>query len=561
MTLQGWLEIIAFTAIAAALVAPLGGYMAKVFAGERTFAHPLLEPVEKAVYRFARIDPTREQDWLGYALCLLLSQVVGVVLLYALLRAQAYLPFNPGRLKAVAPDLAMNTAMSFVTNTSWQSYAGEQTLSYLSQMAGITAASFLSAAAGMAVAVALVRGFMRSGAHTIGNFWVDQTRALIYVLAPLSLIAALFLAAQGAPQTLHPSVAAATVEGPRQQIAVGPVASQESIKLMSGDGGGFFNANSAHPFENPTPAANLVEMLLIFAIGAALTNTFGRMIGVPRQGWVLLAAMAVLFAAGTTAVYAIEARGNPLLAHLGAAGPNMEGKEVRFGAPGSSLFAEVSTASADGAVNSMHDSYMPMSGAVLMANMKIGEVIVGAPGSGLFSILIFAMLAVFIAGLMIGRTPEYLGKKIETREIQLTMLASLAAPAATLALTALAAVLPAGLAGRQAMGPHGLSEILYAYTSAAATNGSAFAGISANTPFYNLTLALGMVIGRYGVIVPVLAIAGALAAKPRIPPSLGTMPTDNGLFLGLLLGVILIVGGLAYFPALTLAPVLEQLAR
>jgi K+-transporting ATPase ATPase A chain len=560
MTPQGWLEIAVFVAIVAALVVPLGGYMARVFEGERTFAHPLIQPVEKLIYRVCGVDPAREQGWLGYALCFLAFHALGTLVLYGLLRLQGPLPLNPQHFPGLSPDLAFNTAISFVTNTSWQSYAGESTVSYLSQMAGITVFSFLSAAAGIAVAIAMTRGLSRRGAGVIGNFWVDQTRALLYVLLPLSVVGAVLLAAQGVPQTLRPTTAAVTLEGARQSITLGPVASQESIKLMSGDGGGFFNANSAHPFENPTGLTNLLEMVLIFVVGAALTNTFGRMVGSQRQGWALLAAMAVLFAVGVTTIYAMEASGNPRLAHFGVAGANMEGKEVRFGAAGSSLFAEASTASSDGAVNSMHDSFMPLSGMMLMANMKIGEVIIGAPGSGLFSILLFAILAVFIAGLMVGRTPEYLGKKIETREIQLTVLATLAAPIASLGFTAIAAVLPVGLAGREAMGPHGLSEILYAYTSAAATNGSAFAGLSANTPFYNLTLAIGMAIGRFAVIVPVLAIAGSLAAKPRSEPSPGTMPTDNALFVGLVIGVVLIVGGLIYFPALTLAPILEQVS-
>jgi K+-transporting ATPase ATPase A chain len=558
MTFSGWLQIACLAAVVVALVIPLGGYMAKVFAGERTFIHPVLEPIERLIYRLSGVDPATEQTWLDYALCLLGFHALGVVVLYTLLRLQGWLPFNPQHFGAMAPDLAFNTAISFVTNTSWQSYAGESALSNLSQMAGITVFSFLSGAAGIAVAIALIRGFARQGAGAIGNVWVDQTRALLYVLLPLSLVGAIALAAMGVPQTLAHSAAAITLEGAKQVIPLGPVASQESIKLLSGDGGGFFNANSAHPFENPTALSNFVEMVLIFAIGAALTNTFGRMVGSQRQGWALLAAVGVLFLIGAAAIYACEANGNPALAHLGVAGPNMEGKEVRFGVAASSLFAEVSTASSDGAVNSMHDSYMPLSGLVLMANMKIGEVIIGAPGSGLFSILQFAILAVFIAGLMVGRTPEYLGKKIETREIQLVVLAFLAAPIAALGLTALAAVLPAGLAGRQATGPHGLSEILYAYTSAAATNGSAFAGLSANSPFYNTTLAIGMAIGRFAVIIPVLAIAGSLAAKGRTEPSAGTMPTDNGLFVGVLIGVILIVGGLIYFPALTLAPLLEQ---
>jgi K+-transporting ATPase ATPase A chain len=560
LTLGGWLQIAIFIALVVGAAAPLGGYMAKVFAGERTFAHRLIAPVERLIYRLSGVDPAKEQGWFVYALCFLGFHALGFLLFYGLLRLQGWLPFNPRHVGAMSPDLAFNTAISFVTNTSWQSYAGESALGYLGQMAGVTVFSFLSAAAGIAVAIALIRGFARRGAGEIGNFWVDQTRALLYVLLPLSIVGAVVLAALGAPQTLAHAAQAVTVEGASQTIALGPVASQESIKLLSGDGGGFFNANSAHPFENPNALANLIEMVLIFVIGAALTNTFGRMVGSQRQGWMLLAVMGVLFLAGVTTIGIVEGHGNPALAHLGVAGSNMEGKDVRFGAAGSALFAEVSTASSDGAVNSMHDSYMPLSALMLMANMKIGEVIVGAPGSGLFSILLFAILAVFIAGLMVGRTPEYLGKKIETREIQMAVLASLAAPVAALGLTALAVVTPAGLAGKQALGAHGLSEILYAYTSAAATNGSAFAGLNANTPFYNITLAIGMMLGRFAVIVPVLAIAGSLAAKPRAEPSPGTMPTDNGLFAGLLIGVILILGGLIYFPVLMLAPILEQLS-
>jgi potassium-transporting ATPase potassium-binding subunit len=561
MDVSGWLQIALLAAIVTALAGPVGGYMAKVFEGRPTFVHPLVGPLERFIYRLSGVDPDREQTWLVYALCFLGFHALAVLVLYGLLRLQGLLPLNPQHFGAVSPDLAFNTAVSFVTNTSWQSYAGENTLSYLSQMAGITVFSFLSSAAGMSVAVALIRGFARQRSEQIGNFWVDQTRALLYVLLPLSIVAALVLAALGVPQTLGPAAHAITVEGARQTIALGPVASQESVKLLSGDGGGFFNASSAHPFENPNAITNLIEMVLIFVIGAALTNTFGRMVGSQRQGWVLLAAMGILFFGGASAIYAVEAHGAPALAHIGAVGPNMEGKEVRFGAVGSSLFAEVSTASSDGAVNSMHDSYMPLSGLVLMANMKLGEVIIGAPGSGLFSILLFAILAVFIAGLMVGRTPEYLGKKIEAREIQLTMLATLAAPVGALGLTALAVVLSPGLAGRQAMGPHGLSEVLYAYTSAAATNGSAFSALSTNTPFYNVTLAIGMALGRFAVIIPVLAIAGSLAAKPRVEPSSGTMPTDNGLFVGLMIGTIVVVGGLIYFPALTLAPILEQASR
>ena len=560
MTLAGWLEIALFMAMIAVLVAPLGGYMARVFSGERNLLTPLIQPIERTFYRLAGVDEAGEQTWPVYALCFLGFHLLGILALYALLRGQDALPFNPQHFKAVTPDLAFNTAVSFVTNTSWQAYAGETTLSNLSQMAGITVASFLSGAAGVAVAVALIRGFSRSGAGTIGNFWVDLTRATLYVFLPLSIIAALFLAFEGVPQTLLGNVGVHGLEGAAQSIPVGPVASQEPIKLLSGDGGGYFNANSAHPFENPNGITNLAEMLLIFVVGAALTNTFGRMIGAPRQGWVLLVVMALLFLAGIAIVYGAEAGGAPILAHAGVHGTNMEGKEVRFGAAGSALFAEVSTASADGAVNSMHDSYMPMSALVLLANMKLGEVIVGAPGSGLFSMLIFAILAVFIAGLMVGRTPEYVGHKIETREVIFALLAFLAAPIVVLGFTAVAVVLPEGLAAREATGPHGLSEILYAYTSAAATNGSAFAGLNANTPFYNVTLALAMAIGRFAVVVPVLALAGSLAAKTRLAPSTGAMPTDGPQFVMLMLGVILIIGGLTYFPALALSPILEQLS-
>jgi K+-transporting ATPase ATPase A chain len=561
LTLAGWLQILLLVLAVAAIVGPLGGYLAAVFGDNRPSFLPLIGRAEQAFYGLAGVNPEAEQTWFAYAISLLIFHALCALVLYGLLRLQGGLPLNPAHLGAMAPALAFNTAISFVTNTSWQAYSGEQALSYFSQMAGIAVYSFLSAAAGIAVAVALIRGFARSSAETVGNFWVDQTRALIYVLLPISLVAAICLLALGVPQTLGQAARAITLEGAQQTLALGPVASQEAIKLLSGDGGGFFNANSAHPFENPTAVSNLLEMVLIFALGAALTHTFGRAVNAPRQGWTLLIAMGILFVIGVALIYGLEAGGNPHLMHLGVAGANMEGKEVRFGAAGSSLFAEVSTASSDGAVNAMDDSFMPLSGLVLMANMKIDEVIIGGPGSGLFSILLFALLSVFIAGLMVGRTPEYLGKKIETREIQLTMLATLATPAAALSLAAMAAVLPAGLAGRGATGPHGLSEILYAYASAAATNGSAFAGLNASSTFYNVTLAIAMAVGRFGVILPVLAIAGSLAAKPRSPPSAAGMPTDNALFIGLLIAVILIVGGLVYFPALTLAPVLEHLQR
>jgi len=567
MTPIGWLQIVLFVAIVGLLARPLGGYLLRVYVGERTFLQPLIRPLEAALYRIAGIKPEIEQSWLGYTFAFLIFHAAGIIMLYALLRLQSGLSLNPQHLAEVSPDLALNTAVSFVTNTSWQSYAGETTLSYASQMTGITVQSFLSAAAGMAVAIALIRGFARRRSATIGNFWVDVTRGTLYILSPISIVASLFLLAQGVPQTLAPSAAVTTLEGGIQVIARGPVATQEAIKLLSGDGGGFFNANSAHPFENPTPLSNLVELVLIFALGAALTNCFGRMVGSERQGWILLCVMAILFGLGVGGLYASEAGGNPAFAVLRVdqtaderqPGDNMEGKEVRFGIVGSALFANVSTASSDGAVNSMHDSFLPLSGGILLANMMVDEVIVGAPGSGLYGMLLFCIVTVFIAGLMIGRTPEYVGKKIGSVEIKMTILALLAVPAAALGLTAVACIVEPGLAGLGNPGPHGYTEVLYAYTSAAATNGSAFAGLNANSAFYNLTLALAMFIGRFFVVVPVLAIAGSLAAQPVIPTSAGTLPTDRVLFAWLLLGVIVIVGGLTYLPALALGPIIEHL--
>jgi len=528
----------------------------------------LLAPVESTLYRLAGVDPTEEQSWVGYALALLSFHLAGIVLLYALQRLQAVLPLNPQHLDAVAPDLALNTAVSFATNTSWQGYAGEQTMSNLTQMAGITVQSFLSGAAGIAVAIALVRGFARRGSRTIGNVWVDLTRATLYLLLPVCLVAALFFVWQGVPQTLSGFIEATTLEGGKQLIAIGPVASQEAIKLLSGDGGGFFNANSAHPFENPTAFSGLVQMFLIFLVGVALTGTFGRMVGDRRQGWALFGVMAALFLIGLMVMYGAESRANPALTALGVdqattamqPGGNMEGKEIRFGVAQSALYGTVTTASSDGAVEAMFDSFMPLGGLVAMSNMMLDEVVVGGPGSGLFGILLFAIVAVFVAGLMIGRTPEYLGKKIEAAEVKMTMLALLAVPAAILGLAAVATVVPAGLAGLGNDGPHGFSEILYAYTSGAATNGSAFAGLNANTQFYNLTLAVAMLVGRFVVIVPVLCIAGLLAAKRRVPAGAGTLPTDGALFMGLLGGTVVVVGGLTFFPALALGPVAEHLA-
>jgi K+-transporting ATPase ATPase A chain len=565
MTWQGWLQIAVFAALTTALVKPLGLYITRCIDGTSGLVRALA-PLERGFFRLAGVDPAKEQSWVQYAVAILWFHLFGIVALYALQRAQGVLPFNPQQFDAVEPDLALNTAISFATNTSWQSYGGETTLSYLSQMAGITVQSFLSGATGVAVAIALVRGFARHAATTIGNFWVDVTRITLYVMLPIAVVVALFLVWQGVPQTLASYVTAAPLQGGEQLIARGPVASQMAIKLLSGDGGGFFNANSAHPFENPTALANIVEMVTIFLIGTALTYTLGRMVSDQRQGWVLFAAMTVMFAAGLIAVYASESTANPAFASLGVdqtpsalqSGGNMEGKEARFGISQSALFATVTTASSDGAVNAMHDSFMPLSGLVLLTNMMLDEVIVGGPGSGLFGILLFAIVAVFVAGLMIGRTPEYLGNKIEAHEVKMTMLALLCVPAFILGLPAVAAVVPLGVAGLSNAGPHGFSELLYAYTSASATNGSAFAGLSANTPFYNLTLALAMFAGRFMVIIPVLSIAGTLAAKRIVPTSAGTLPTHGALFVGLLVGTVVIVGGLTYFPVLALGPLAEH---
>jgi potassium-transporting ATPase potassium-binding subunit len=567
MTWQGWAQIAVFAALVTAAVRPLGAYIAAI-ADLEWRAPPALRRFELILYRIAGVDPTQEQGWTGYAVSLLCFHFFGIALLYGLQRTQGLLPFNPQHMGSVGPDLALNTAVSFATNTSWQSYAGETTLSDLSQMAGLTVQSFLSAATGIAVALALVRGFARRTSETIGNFWVDLTRITLYLLLPICAVATVFLVWQGVPQTLGGYVDATTLEGTHQVLARGPIASQEAIKLLSGDGGGFFNANSAHPFENPTSLSGIMEIALIFLIGAPLTYTFGRMVDDQRQGWAIFAAMAALFFAGLTIVYASEARPNPALTPLaidqalGAAqaGGNMEGKEVRFGVAQSALFANGSTASSDGAVDSMHDSFMPLSGLVLMANMMLDEVIVGGPGSGLFGMLLFVIVAVFVAGLMIGRTPEYLGNKIGGNEVKMAMLALLAVPLFILGMPAIAGVLPAGLSGLNNTGPHGFSEILYAYTSGAATNGSAFAGLNANSPFYNLTLAGAMFAGRFMVIVPVLCIAGMLVAKGRVPPASGTLPTHGPLFICILVGTVLIVGGLTFFPALALGPIAEHFA-
>ena len=562
MTINGWMQIAIFALIVVALTKPLGGYMTRVFNGERTMLSPVLRPIELGLYRLCGVDERAEQSWVTYAVAMLLFSLAGFATLYALQRLQALLPFNPQHLDAVAPDSAFNTAISFVTNTNWQSYVPESTMSYLVQMAGLTVHNFVSAATGIVLAVALIRGFARRSAQTVGNFWVDLVRCTLYLLLPISIVVGLFLVWQGVPQNLHAYVEATTLEGAKQVIAQGPVASQEVIKELGTNGGGFFNANSAHPYENPNALTNLVELVLIFSIGAALTNVFGRMVGDQRQGWAIFAAMGVLFLAGVTIAYWAEAQGNPAFAALGVdpSGGNMEGKEVRFGIANSALFATVTTDASCGAVNSMHDSYMPLGGMVPLVNILLGEIIFGGVGSGLYGMLLFAILAVFIAGLMVGRTPEYLGKKIEAKEVKMAMLAILILPLSILGFTAIAVVVQPGLAGLANAGPHGFSEALYAYTSATGNNGSAFAGLSANTLFYNTTLGAAMFIGRFLMIVPMMAIAGSLAAKKIVPASEGTFPTHGGLFVGLLVGVILIVGGLTYFPAVSLGPVSEHFA-
>ncbi|MFC7398003.1 potassium-transporting ATPase subunit KdpA [Chelatococcus sp. GCM10030263] len=560
MTFNGALQILVYGLVVLALVKPLGGYMTRVFNGERTLLSPVLGPLETGIYRLASVDERREQHWLTYTIAMLLFHVGGFVILYALLRLQGLFPLNPQGMGPVAPDLAFNTAVSFLTNTNWQNYGGETTMSYLSQMAGLAVQNFLSAATGIALAVALIRGFARASAQTVGNFWVDITRSTLYLLLPICVVFALFLVWQGVPQTLSASIEATTLEGARQTIAVGPVASQVAIKMLGTNGGGFFNANAAHPFENPTALANFVQMVAIFAIGAALTNVFGRMVGNQRQGWAILAAMGVLFVAGVITCYWAEASGTPALQALRLSGGNMEGKEVRFGIAASALFAVITTAASCGAVNAMHDSFTAFGGMIPLINMQLGEIIVGGVGAGLYGMLIFVVIAMFVAGLMVGRTPEYVGKKIEAKEVKMAMLAILVLPLMILGWSAVATVLSSTVAATANPGPHGFSEILYAFTSATANNGSAFAGLSGNAPFYNLTLGLSMLVGRFLMIVPAMAIAGSLAAKKTVPASAGTFPTTGGLFVGLLVGLILIIGGLTFFPALSLGPIVEHLA-
>lgn len=560
MTIIGWVQIILYCAIIVALTPVLGAYMTRVFNGERTILSLVLRPVEVALYRASGVDEKSEQHWLTYTVAMLLFHVGGFVILYALLRLQGALPFNPAGMSAVAPDLAFNTAISFITNTNWQNYGGESTLSYLVQMLGLTHQNFLSAATGIVLAVALIRGFARASVRTIGNFWVDITRCTLYILLPICVVYTLFLVWQGIPQTLGPYVDATTLEGAKQTIAVGPVASQVAIKMLGTNGGGFFNANAAHPFENPTALSNFVQMLSIFAIGAALTNVFGRMVGNQRQGWAILAAMGVLFLAGVLVCYWAEANGTNILSSLGLTGGNMEGKEVRFGIVASALFAVITTAASCGAVNAMHDSFTALGGMIPLINMELGEIVVGGVGAGLYGMLLFVILTVFIAGLMVGRTPEYVGKKIEAREVKMAMLAILILPLMILGWTAIAVVYPTAVASMANAGPHGFSEVLYAFSSQTANNGSAFGGLTGNILFYNLAGAVAMFVGRFWMIVPAMAIAGSLAQKKTVAASLGTFPTTGTLFVGLLVGVILIVGGLTFFPALALGPIVEHLA-
>jgi K+-transporting ATPase ATPase A chain len=560
MTAIGWLQILAFCTIVVAITPFVGDYMTRVFNGERTWLTPVLRPVESAIYWAGGVDSNKEQGWLAYTLGMLLFHVGGFAIVYAILRLQNLLPFNPAGMGAIAPDLSFNTAISFITNTNWQNYGGESSVSYLSQMLALAHQNFLSAATGIVIAVALIRGFVRHSAKTIGNFWVDLTRATLYVLLPICVVLTLFLVWQGVPQTLGPYVQAATLDGGQQTIAVGPVATQVAIKMLGTNGGGFFNANAAHPLENPTALSNFIQMLSIFVLGAGLTNVFGRMAGNQHQGWAIFSVMGLLFLAGVLVCYWAEANGTNLLTSLGLTGGNMEGKETRFGIVASALFAVVTTAASCGAVNAMHDSFTALGGMIPLINMQLGEVIIGGVGAGLYGMLLFVIIAIFVAGLMVGRTPEYLGKKIESKEVKMAMLAILILPLMYLGWTAVAAVVPFGLSQLGNAGPHGFSEMLYLFTSSTANNGSAFGGITGNSVFYNLTGAMSMMVGRFWMIIPAMAIAGSLAAKKSVPASAGTFPTTGGLFVGLVIGVILIVGGLTFFPALALGPIVEHLA-
>ncbi len=567
MTLNGWLQILFFL-LAVFLVTPvLGGFIARVFTRERTWLDPVARPIERLIYKLTGVDESRDMRWNEYAVSLLLFSVVSLLVLYAMQRLQGVLPLNPQGLAGVAPDLAFNTAVSFTTNTNWQAYSGESTMSYFTQMAGLAYHNFVSAAVGLSVAIAFIRGIAQKEKDTIGNFWVDMVRASLWVLLPFAIVGALFLVSQGVVQNLKPYDAVTTLEGATQTIAQGPAASQEIIKQFGTNGGGFFNANSAHPFENPTPLTNFLAMFAIFAIPSGLTYTLGKMTGSQKHGWAVWTAMAVLFLAGVTVTYWAEARGNPLLTAAGAdqavtaasPGGNMEGKEVRFGIANTALFATVTTDASCGAVNGWHDSFTPLGGLVPMANIQLSEVVFGGVGAGMYGVLVYIILAVFIAGLMVGRTPEYLGKKIQAFEVQMAMLTVLIFSLLILTFTAISSVSPTfGTSSVFNPGPHGLSEMLYAYSSAAANNGSAFGGISVNTKWYNSTLGLSMLFGRFFMIIPPLAIAGSLSRKKLIPPSLGTFPVTTPLFSALLIGVIVIVGALTFFPALSLGPVVEH---
>jgi len=590
MTINGWLQILFFFLLVLAVTKPLGIFMAHVFNRERTFMDPVLRPIERLLYRATAVDENREMGWIEYAVSMLLFSVVSMLVLYGLQRLQLHLPWNPQKLAGVAPDLAFNTAASFTTNTNWQNYGGETTMSYFTQMVGLAYHNFVSAATGMALAIAFIRGIVRREKQTIGNFWVDLVRSSLYILLPLSIVGALLLVWQGVPQNLKPYDVAKFVEPQQvqkvgtdgkpvvdangkavmdtvtdQNIAQGPVASQEIIKELGTNGGGFFNTNSAHPFENPTPLSNLIEMFSIFAISAGFTYTLGRMTGSQRHGWAVWGAMAILFFAGVTTAYWAESHGNPLLAgtdqHVTATQPggNMEGKEVRFGIANTALWATITTDTSCGAVNGFHDSFTPLGGMVPLINMMLSETIFGGVGAGMYGVLIYIVLAVFIAGLMVGRTPEYLGKKIEAYDVKMAMLVSLVFPLAILSFSAVSLLYSFGTAAITNPGPHGLSQVLYAFTSTAANNGSAFGGLGSTTLYYNTSLGMNTLIGRFLMIIPMLAIAGNLARKKYVPPSLGTFPVTTPLFSVLLIGVILIVGALTFFPALSLGPILEHL--
>jgi K+-transporting ATPase ATPase A chain len=568
MTFNGWLQIALFAVLVVLLTKPMGGYMTRVFAGERTLLRPVLRPIELGIYKMCGVEEDEEQHWVGYAIAMLAFSFAGFVIMYGIQRLQNVLPLNPQGQDAVSPDLAFNTSVSFMTNTNWQSYVPETTMSYLTQMTALTVHNFVSAATGISLAIALIRGFARRSAQTIGSFWVDLTRCVLYILLPISVVVGLVLIWQGTPDNLHAYTEITTLDGGKQLIAQGPVASQEVIKMLGTNGGGFMNANSAHPFENPTGLTDLIQVLLIFAIGAGLTNVFGRMVGSQRQGWAIFAVMGILWFAGVTTAYWAEAPGNPAFTALQVdqapsalqAGGNMEGKEVRFGIANSALFATVTTDASCGAVNTMHDSLLPLGGLVPLANMMFGCIFIGGVGSGFYGMLLFVIVSMFVAGLMVGRTPEYLGKKLEAKEVKMAMLGILILPLSMLGWTALAVVLSVGTGAMANAGPHGFTEALYAYVSATANNGSAFAGLSANVPFWNDTLGMAMFMGRFLMIIPMLAIAGSLARKKIVPASAGTFPTDKPLFVGLVVGVVVITGGLIFFPAVSLGPVVEHFA-